>query len=81
MACGHTSSLDDEKIFTIQAIHNSQNDRIWIESKDSVPFERRTSFRRQKPASVMVWAGVTSTGLKTPLIFIEAGVKITNILI
>ena len=26
----------------------------------------------------MVWAGVTSTGLKTPLIFIEDGVKINQ---
>ena len=24
----------------------------------------------------MVWAGITVTGLKTPLIFIDAGVKI-----
>ena len=26
----------------------------------------------------MVWAGVASTGLKTPLIFMEAGVKINQ---
>ena len=54
-----------EKLFTVQAIHDSQNDQIWIESKDSVPFEHQTSFRRQKPALVMVWAEVTSTSLKT----------------
>ena len=41
-----------------------------------MPVEHQTSFRRQKPASVMMWVGVTSTGLKTPLIFIEVGVKI-----
>ena len=68
----------DEKLFTVQTIHNSLNDRIWIEFKDSVPFERQTSFRRQKPALVMVWAGVTSIGLKTPLIFIKAGLKINQ---
>jgi len=68
----------DEKLFTVQAIHNPQNDRIWTENKDSVPVERRTSFRRQKPASVMVWAGVTSSGLKTLLIFVEDGVKINQ---
>ena len=66
----------DEKLFTVQAIYNSQNDWIWIESKDSMPDECRISFRRQKPASIMLWAGVTSTGLKTLLIFIESGVKI-----
>ena len=68
----------DENLFNVQAIHNSQNDQSWIESKDSVNFECQTSFRRQNPASVMVWAEVTSTGLKTPLTFIEAGVKINQ---
>ena len=68
----------DEKLFTVQAIHNTQNDRIWAKNKESIPVELRTSFRRQKPASVMVWAGVTSSGLKTPLIFIEEGVKVNQ---
>ena len=68
----------DEKLFTVQAIHNHQNDRIWIPNKDMVPVERCSLFRRQKPFSVMVWAGVTSTGLKTPLIFIDEGVKINQ---
>ena len=68
----------NEKLFTVQAIHNSQTDQIWIESKNSVPVECQASFRRQKPALVMVWAGVTSTGLKTPLIFIKAGIKINQ---
>ena len=68
----------DEKLFTVQAIHNRKNDRIWIKSKDSRLFECQTSFRRQKPASAMVWAGFTSTGLKTPLIFIETVVKINQ---
>ena len=52
-----------------------QKDQTWIKSKNLVFVECRTSFRKQKPASVMVWAGVTSTGLKTPLIFIDASVK------
>ena len=68
----------DEKLFTVQTIHNSQNDRIWTKNKESVPFELRTSFRRQKPASVMVWAGIMSSGLKTPLVFVEDGVKINQ---
>ena len=71
----------DEKLFTVQAIHNHQNDRIWIPNKDMVPVERCSSFRRQKPSSVMVWAGVTSTGLKTPLIFIDKGMKINQTLL
>ena len=68
----------DEKLFIVQAIHNHQNDRIWIPNKDMVPVERCSSFRRQKPSSVIIWAGVTSTGLKTPLIFIDEGVKINQ---
>ena len=67
----------DEKLFTVQAVHNHQNDRIWLPDINMVPVERRSSFRRQKPPSVMVWAGATSKGLKTPLIFIE-GVKINQ---
>ena len=43
-----------------------------------MPVERRTSFRRQNPAPVIVWTVVTSTGLKTPLIFIDVGVKINQ---
>ena len=35
-------------------------------------------FQRQKPASVMVWGGVTSTDEKTPLIFIEEGIKVSQ---
>ena len=68
----------DKKLFTVQAVHNHQNDRIWLPDINMVPVERRSSFRRQKPASVMVWAGATSKGLKTSLIFIEEGVKINQ---
>ena len=35
-------------------------------------------FRRQKPASVMVWAGLTFTGEETLLIFIEEGIKVNQ---
>eukprot|EP00095_Tigriopus_kingsejongensis_P001171 maker-scaffold415_size178368-snap-gene-0.24 protein:Tk01171 transcript:maker-scaffold415_size178368-snap-gene-0.24-mRNA-1 annotation:"hypothetical protein Y032_0655g1201" len=68
----------DEKVFTVQAIHNSQNDRVLARRKTDIPVELRTSFRRQKPPSVMVWAGVTTNGKKTPLIFIEEGVKVNQ---
>ena len=52
----------DEKLFTVQAVHNHQNDRIWLPDINMVPVERRSSFRRQKPASVMVWAGQHQKG-------------------
>ena len=68
----------DEKLFTIQAVHNHQNDRIYAANKQDIPLNDRLMFQRQKPASVMVWAGVTSTGEKTPLFFIEEGVKVNQ---
>jgi transposase len=64
----------DEKLFTIEQAYNSQNNRIW--SKES-PGTSAIISRTQKPASVMVWAGVTATG-KTPLVFIDSGVKINQ---
>ena len=68
----------DEKLFTVQAVHNHQNDRILAKNIRNIPVNEKTMFRRQKPASVMVWAGVTSCGQKTPIIFIPEGVKVNQ---
>uniref|UniRef100_A0A3P8VM51 Uncharacterized protein n=1 Tax=Cynoglossus semilaevis TaxID=244447 RepID=A0A3P8VM51_CYNSE len=46
----------DEKIFTVQAVVNSQNDRVYAHSK---------------PAGVMLWTAVASYGSKSPLVFIQ----------
>ena len=61
----------DEKLFTVEAVHNTQYDWTWAKN-----VEQQISFQRQKPASIMVWAGVC--GQKTPLIFIEAGIKVNQ---
>ena len=56
---------------------NKQNDRIL--ATDKLPFDSH-SFRvdrTQKPASLMVWAGVTADR-RTPLVFIPQGVKINQ---
>ncbi|QQP39076.1 Putative LOC100197594, partial [Caligus rogercresseyi] len=50
-----------------------QNDRFLAKDIRQVPVKDKTVFKRQKPASVMVWAGVTTCGRKTPLIFIPEG--------
>ena len=72
----HRSILfSDEKVFTIQQAHNAQNDRIWA-AEAPLPGKRVVS-RVQFPKSLMVWAGVTFDG-KTPLVFIEKGVKINQ---
>ena len=65
----------DEKLLVIQAIHNHQNGRIYAVNKEDIPLNERIAYKRQKPASVMVWAGVTSTGEKPPLIFTVEGVS------
>ena len=41
-----------------------------------IPDDLRYAERQQSPASIMVWACVTSCGKKGPLIFIQPGVKI-----
>ncbi|QQP54656.1 Transposase, partial [Caligus rogercresseyi] len=66
----------DEKVFTLQAAFNGQNDHILAKHIQQVPVKDKTVFKRQKPASVTVWAAVTTYGRKTPLIFILEGVKI-----
>ena len=63
----------DEKIFTVQRVHNHQNDRLYAVDFESIPVNKRTMFFRHHPASVMVWGGVTDCGKKTPLIVIPQG--------
>ena len=50
----------DEKLFTVEAVHDIHNDRVLGTSKDILGID----------------AGFTSHAKKTPLIFIEEGVKI-----
>lgn len=66
--------FSDEKLFSIEQAHNHQNDRMYYPSR---PGAIAVIPHRQKPESVMVWGGICSTG-KTPLIFIEKGVKINQ---
>lgn len=62
----------DEKLFTVEQAHNHLNDRIWSTeaSGTSAIVEPR-----QNPQSVMVWGGICASG-KTPLVFVDQGVKI-----
>ena len=50
----------DEKLFTIQAVHNAQNDRVLDRSKEDIPKEMHSAFRRQNLPSVMVWVGMVT---------------------
>ena len=62
----------------VEAVHNTQNDQTWAKNVENISVEQQIAFRCQKPASIMVWNGVTSCGQKAPLIFIEGGVKINQ---
>lgn len=68
----------DEKMFTVQAVTNIQNDRVYAADARDLPEGSRAHYCRQKPAGVMVWAAVASNGTKSPLIFIEEGVKVNS---
>ena len=68
----------DEKLFTVAAPVNMQNDRLYASAgtlKRQVPSERLLRTRSTYSKSVMVSVGVSSLGC-TQLIFIEPGVKI-----
>jgi DDE superfamily endonuclease len=71
---GQEVLFTDEKIFTVEASHNHQNDRIWSQN---APGTSSIVSHIQHPASVMVWAGICQSG-KTPLIFVDHGVNINK---
>ncbi|GFX49943.1 nose resistant to fluoxetine protein 6 [Trichonephila clavipes] len=57
-----------------RTVHNSQNDRIWCVDAPSIS---AIVEYRQYPKSVMVWGAICASG-KTPLGFVEEGVKINQ---
>ncbi|VDP41425.1 unnamed protein product [Heligmosomoides polygyrus] len=67
--------FSDEKIFTVQPVHNRQNCRQLLKKGQQKTTTARTISRSHFPAQVMVWAGICVTG-KTALVFMEHKVKI-----
>ena len=64
--------FSDEKMFTLEAKLNSQNNRILAKNVNSISPSLKTVFCRQKPASVMVWAAI-SESWRSFLIFVKEG--------
>ena len=64
--------FSDEKMFDIDGVYNSQNDRIW--AVDRVEANTRGGIRQKRkfPQKVMVWLGVCSKGV-SPLVVFEEG--------
>jgi len=65
----------DEKLFGVDAVWNRQNDRVIAPNIQAANERGRIVHKSNFCKSVMVWGGITANG-KTPLIFIDEGVKI-----
>ena len=51
--------FSDEKLFTVEAICNQQNDQVLAKSFADVPDSRQRVFICQKPSFVIVWAATS----------------------
>ncbi|KAI6658733.1 hypothetical protein LOD99_10946 [Oopsacas minuta] len=66
-----------EKIFTVEMVYIRQNSRILAPDQKSISPPIGTIKKTQKPASAIVW-GAISSDVRTPLVFIDKGVKINK---
>ncbi|GFV47762.1 uncharacterized protein TNCV_517611 [Trichonephila clavipes] len=64
----------DDKLYTVQQAHNSQNDRNWCVDD---PNTSAIVGHHQYPKLVMVWGGICVSG-KIPFVLVEEGVKINQ---
>jgi hypothetical protein len=64
--------FSDEKMFDIDGVYNSQNDRIWAATRADADARGGVKKKRKFPTKVMVWLGACSAGL-TPLVILDNG--------
>jgi hypothetical protein len=64
--------FSDEKLFDIDGVYNSQNDRIWAVSRAEADKNGGIKEKRKFPQKVMVWLGACSKGV-TPLVILDEG--------
>ena len=62
--------FSDEKIFDLDGMYNSQNQRIWASSRDEADEKGGIKEKQKFPQKVMVWLGVCSKGV-TPLVIFD----------
>ena len=53
--------FSDEKLFTVEAKFNPQNDKVLAKKYDNFPVHLKTVYCQQKPALVTVWVAVSKT--------------------
>ena len=64
--------FSDEKMFDLDGIYSSENDRIWAVNREGSKSERWKKQQRKFPQKVMVWLAVCSEGV-APLVLFEKG--------
>ena len=64
--------FSDEKMFDIDGVYNTQNDRVWAVDRADADENGGIQQRRKFPQKVMVWLGACSKGL-TPLVILDEG--------
>ena len=64
--------FSDGKMFDLDSIHNSQNDRIWTVKREEANRRGGKEQQRKFPQKVMVWLAVCSEGV-VPLVLFEKG--------
>ena len=59
----------DEKMFDLDGIYNSENDRIWAVNRAEANRRGRKKQQRKFPRKVMVWSTVCSEGVAALVVF------------
>ena len=64
--------FSDEKMFDIDGVYNSQNERIWAANRMEADAKGDIKRRRKYPQKVIIWLAICSYGV-SPLILFEDG--------
>ncbi|CAF3774122.1 unnamed protein product [Rotaria magnacalcarata] len=64
--------FSDEKLFDIDEIYNSQNERVWAVDRADADKRGGIKHKRKFPQKVIVWLGACSQGI-TPLVIFDEG--------
>ena len=59
----------DEKMFDLDGIYNSQNDRVWAVNRDEADRRGEKKQQRKFTEQVMIWLSVCLEGVAFPALF------------
>lgn len=69
------SFFQAKSLVVLQQSHSCQNDRMYGESLQDIPAEKRVIRRFLNASSVMVWRAISPRG-KSPFLYSDKGIKI-----